>query len=78
MEEMLGICLYSYLYPKLAKMLFFFNSYVFSSTALEKKAEQLLPGSEGSVAGDHGERWSNQTMYTHMKKCINNKKVNEM
>jgi hypothetical protein len=46
MEAMLGISLYSYLYLKLAKMLVFLISYIFSSTKLEKRAEQVLPGSE--------------------------------
>jgi hypothetical protein len=48
---MLAISLYNYLYLKVAKTLclfFFFTiAYVFSSTKLEKKAEQALPGSEG-------------------------------
>jgi hypothetical protein len=49
MEEMLGICLYSYLYPKLAKTLSFLLSH-FSSTKLEnKKGRQVLPGSRGIV-----------------------------
>jgi hypothetical protein len=38
---------------------------------LEKRAEQVLPGSEG-VGGQGGEMA--QAMYTHMNKCINNKK----
>jgi hypothetical protein len=43
----LGISLYNYPYLKLAKTLFFFIiAYVFSSTELEKTAEQVLPGSE--------------------------------
>jgi hypothetical protein len=44
---MLRISLYSYLYLKLAKMLCFFLiiAYVFSSTKLDKRAEQVLPGS---------------------------------
>jgi hypothetical protein len=47
MEAMLGISLYSYLYLNLAKMLSFLLSLVFSSTKLEKRAEQVLPRSEG-------------------------------
>jgi hypothetical protein len=36
------------LYPKLEKChVFLIISYVFSSTELEKRAEQVLPGSEG-------------------------------
>jgi hypothetical protein len=53
MEAMLGISLYSYLYLylylylKLVKMLYLsYISYVFSSTKLEKRAKQVLPGSE--------------------------------
>jgi hypothetical protein len=46
MEAMLGISLYSYLYLKLAKMLSFFLLLMFS-TKLEKRAEQVLPRSEG-------------------------------
>jgi hypothetical protein len=45
---------------------------------LEKRREQVLPGSERG--GERG-RWSGrereevaQTMYTHMNKCINNKR----
>jgi hypothetical protein len=48
MEAMLGIFLYGYLYLKLAKMYAFrIFPHVFSSTKLEKRAEQVLPGSEG-------------------------------
>jgi hypothetical protein len=42
---MLGISLYSYLYSKLAKMVSFLLTLVFSSTKLEKGAEQVLSGS---------------------------------
>jgi hypothetical protein len=45
---------------------------------LEKKAEQILPGSEGIWGGGRGwrgwERMVAQIMHTHMNKCINNKK----
>jgi hypothetical protein len=48
MEAMLGISLYSYLYLKLAKLLCLsYYCYVFSSTKLEKRAGQVLPGSKG-------------------------------
>jgi hypothetical protein len=55
MEAMLGISLYSCFYLKLAQMLclFFIISYGISSTKLEKKAEQFLPGSNGD-RGEHG------------------------
>jgi hypothetical protein len=44
--------------------------YVFSSTKLEKKAEQVMPGSEGGI----GRRWRRQggemvqTMYARVNK----------
>jgi hypothetical protein len=46
-------------------------AYVFSSTKLEKRAEQVLPGSEG-VRGE-GVGWEQKaemapTMYSHMNK----------
>jgi hypothetical protein len=48
MEAMLGISLYSYLYLKLAKTTgLSYYLFAFSSTKLEKRAEQVLPGSEG-------------------------------
>jgi hypothetical protein len=45
-------------------------AYVFSSTKLEKRAEQFLPGSE---AGERGREWGMggemaQTMYAYMNK----------
>jgi hypothetical protein len=60
MDTMLAISLYIYLYLKLPEMLclsYFF--YVFSSTKLEKRAEQVLPGSERG----RGERWPKQCMH---------------
>jgi hypothetical protein len=68
MEAMLGISLCSYLYLKLAKTLCLIITYVFFSTKLEKKSEQVLPGSEGCAgqrqgAGGWGERWSKQCMH---------------
>jgi hypothetical protein len=52
--------------------------YVFSSTKLEKRAEQVLPRSKG--VGGQGRGWRQvgemaQTMYTHMNKLIHNKKL---
>jgi hypothetical protein len=45
---------------------------------LEKRAEQVLPGSEGGGGEGEGDRKKGremaQTMYTHMNKCINNQK----
>jgi hypothetical protein len=40
MEAMLGVSLYSYLYPKLGKRLCLITSYVFSSAKLEIKREE--------------------------------------
>jgi hypothetical protein len=46
MGAMLGISLYSYLYLRQAKRyVFLIIAYVFSSNQLEKRAEQVLPGS---------------------------------
>jgi hypothetical protein len=44
------------------------TTYFFSSTKLEKRAEQFLPGSEGT--GEERGRGANtaQTMYVHMNK----------
>jgi hypothetical protein len=69
MEAMLGISLYSYPYLKLAKVLCLsYYAYVFSSTKLEKRAEQVLPGSkvvggERKEVGDKRERWPKQCMH---------------
>jgi hypothetical protein len=51
----------------------FIIAYVYSSTKLEKWAEQILPGSEGGggyreeVGGEPGGEMA-QTMYAHMNK----------
>jgi hypothetical protein len=82
MEAMLGISLYSYLYLQLAKLLclsYYLN--VFSSTKLEKRAEQSLPGSEvgrggeggGQMGRGAGLRDGTSNVYTY--KSINNKKT---
>jgi hypothetical protein len=70
MEAILGISLYSYLYLKLAKChVFLIISYVFSSTKLEKRAEQVVSGSkEGrgrgkGQGGDKGKRWPKQCIH---------------
>jgi hypothetical protein len=55
MEAMLGISLYSYPYLKLQKCyVFLIIAYVFSSTKLEKRAEQILPGSKGGEGEKEG------------------------
>jgi hypothetical protein len=45
-----------------------YYAYVFSSTKLEKRAEQVLPGSEGKEGwGGQGGEMA-QTMYAHVNK----------
>jgi hypothetical protein len=69
-EATVGISLYSYLYLKLAKTLYLsYYLYVFSSTKLEKRVEQVPPGSGGS--GRRG--YMAQTMYIHVSKYKNGK-----
>jgi hypothetical protein len=64
METMLGISLCSYLYLNEAKMLSFSLSLQhFSSTKLEKRAEQVLPGSEDAGGGGRRERWPRQCIH---------------
>jgi hypothetical protein len=54
MESMLGISLYSYSYLNFQNnFVFVIISYVYSSTKLERRAEQVLPGSEG-MGGEGG------------------------
>jgi hypothetical protein len=45
-------------------------AYVFSSTKLETRAEQVLPGSEGERVREGGRQWGKmtQTMYAHVNK----------
>jgi hypothetical protein len=69
MEAMLGISLYSYPYSQLAKTLCLsYYAYVFSSTKLEIRAEQVLPGNKGGwwgegVVGNRGKEWPKQCMH---------------
>jgi hypothetical protein len=69
MEAMLGISLYSYSDLNWQNcFVFLISAYVFSSTKLERRAEQFLPGSEvgwgeREGAGGEGEKWP--------KQCIN-------
>jgi hypothetical protein len=44
-----------------------YYTYVFSSTKLEIRAEQILPGSEGVGGGGQG-REMTQTMYAYVNK----------
>jgi hypothetical protein len=56
-ETMLGISLYSYLYLNLQQhYVFLIIAYVYFSTKLEKRAEQVLPGfgGGGGVGGPGG------------------------
>jgi hypothetical protein len=70
---MLGISLYSYPYLNLQKrFVFLIIAYVFSSTKLEIRAEQILPGSKVGLGGEGGAwRYGGemaQTMYAHVNK----------
>jgi hypothetical protein len=49
-----------------------YYAYVFSSTKLEIRAEQILPGSEGEREREGKEEGGEmtQTMYAHVNKCI--------
>jgi hypothetical protein len=60
METMLGISLYGYLYLNYQKcFVFLIIAYVFSSTKLEKRAKQVLPGKKGGgrKCEGKGNRW---------------------
>jgi hypothetical protein len=69
MEAMLGISLYSYTYLNWQKFYFLLIiAYVFSSTKLEKRAEQVLPrsewgGQEKKTARGKGVKWPKQCMH---------------
>jgi hypothetical protein len=67
MEAMLGIFLYSYPYLNEQKcFVFLIIAYVFSSTKLEIRAEQVLSGSKGGEG--RGEQGRNGPMYAHVNK----------
>jgi hypothetical protein len=69
MGAMIEISLYSYLYPKLAKMLFIsYYLLCFLFNKIGEEAEQVLSGSKLGPG---------PKMYAHMNKCINNKKQNK-
>jgi hypothetical protein len=69
MEAMLGISLCNYPYLNQQKcFVFLIIAYVFSSTKLEIRAEQVLPGSKGNgeqmeAEGGRGEKWPKQCMH---------------
>jgi hypothetical protein len=69
MEAMLGISLYTYHYLNQQKhCVFLIIAYVFSSTKLEKRPEQVLPGTKGGQekrerTGDRGKKWPKQCMH---------------
>jgi hypothetical protein len=57
MEAMLRISLYSYPHLNYQKCFaFLIIAYVYSSTKLEQRAEQVLPGSEGGGVRRDGEK----------------------
>jgi hypothetical protein len=70
MEATLEISLYNYLYPKLAKMLYF--SYYFLCFLFNTIGEEGRTGSAWKW-GSWWEREAAQTMYTHASKCKNDK-----
>jgi hypothetical protein len=78
MEAMLRISLLLSLSQASKIPMSFLLSLVFSSTKLEKRTEQVLPGSKEAWGGEGGGREQEgemaQTMYAHMNKWINNKK----
>jgi hypothetical protein len=63
MEEMLGISLYNYPYLNYQKCyVFLIIAYVYSSTKLEKRADQILLGSErtGTQGGEMAQTFMNK------------------
>jgi hypothetical protein len=63
MEATLGISLYSYLYPKLAKTLYlsYYLSF-FQQNQRTRRLSRFFPEVEGGGGGA-------QAMYTHVSKC---------
>jgi hypothetical protein len=69
MKTMLGISLYSYPYLNQKKhFVFLIIAYVFSSTKLEKRAEQILPGSGGGGGAGRRNDPNNVCTYEYMNK----------
>jgi hypothetical protein len=84
MEGMLGISLYSCLYPKLAKTIclsYYLLCFLFNK--IREVSTTGLPGSVGTGDGWRGDGWRvsgevSQTIYTHVSKCKSyNKKEKE-
>jgi hypothetical protein len=71
MEAMLGISLYSYLYPRLAKMIHF--SHYLLCSLFNKIREGCGTGSAWKGRGWGGRGEMAYTMYTHVSKCKNDK-----
>jgi hypothetical protein len=74
MEVMLGISLYSYLYPKLAKIMYL--SYYLLCFLSHKIREALGTGPawKQGLGVEGVVREVAQTMYTHISKCKNDKR----
>jgi hypothetical protein len=74
MEIMIGICLYSYLYPKLAKAIclsYYLLCFLFNKIRQEGRtgsARKQGVGGNGRGGGEVA-----QTIYAHVSKCKNNK-----
>jgi hypothetical protein len=71
MEAMPGICLYSYLYPKLAKMLcpsYYLLCFLFNKIGAQEGERGSARKRGWEVVKEVG-----RTMYTHVSKCKNDK-----
>jgi hypothetical protein len=71
MEAMLGISVSQTLSQTSKNAIFLIITYVFSSTKLDMKAEQVLPGSKEDGGRGRGQEAGGemaQTMYAHMNK----------
>jgi hypothetical protein len=68
MEAMLKTSLYSYLFPKLSKMISFLLSLMFSLQQNQRREQNRFCWK--CVLGRRWEEWEvAQTMYTHVSKC---------
>jgi hypothetical protein len=80
MEAMLRNSLYSYFYLKLTKMLCLSYYHLCLLFKVDKRTEQVLPGSQEGRGGRKGQGMGGemvQTMDARMIKRINNKKINK-